>query len=95
MCGANQLSRGDHFSGRVAVDCHVKVAPTPIQNVISKRAKARVAIDERLLRNRSFARSVGQTVVTLTDGLVGNRPAERDCVGLSVALIGTPLIQLA
>src|SRR6267142_216807 len=69
---------------------HATVTPTPMQNMIRRRAKARVVIDERLLGSRFFPRSAGRRVVALTDGLVGNNPAESDCARLSVVLIGPP-----
>src|SRR6266404_6847439 len=76
-CGANQPSCGYEFTiiSRAAspYDCQAKVAATPMQNAIRKRARAR----EARLRTGgcSFSRAGGRTGGGSVDGSTGNKPA--------------------
>jgi hypothetical protein len=65
-----------------------------MQNVIRKQAKARGAVDDRLLGNRSFPRLARRSVVGSSGGSAGNRPAESNCVG-SAWNSSAPHFQLA
>src|SRR5262249_52126157 len=78
---ANQPSRGYEFAiislATSPYDCKTRVAPIPLQNVMRKRKRARVArlrSDGCPFGNGSFSKVVGRTGGGSLDATTGNRP---------------------
>src|SRR5207245_4159550 len=80
--GANQRSCGYGFAiiclAASPYDCQAKVAATPMQNAITKWARAREArlrTDGCRFGSGSFSRAGGRTGGGSVDGSAGNKPA--------------------